>query len=149
MVEPGAIAADVLRRRKCRSEKAEWQDVSPPFPVVHDPRAGTVRACTRRRLSARSRYAVEKRSLLEHRLGWTSLSGQYARSRGSKRRLPVGMGERIFCQRIYPSQWRSPTDNAFRRALRSVVKPCWTETFSCEVSGRQQTNSSGIHREKK
>src|SRR5258708_38429064 len=149
MVEPGAIAADVLRRRKCRSEKAGWQDVSPPCPVVHDPRAGTVRACTRRRLPASSRYTPEKRSVLEHRLGRPSLSGQYASYRGSECRLPVGVGERGFRQRIYPSQWRSPTDNAFRRVLRSVVKPCWTETFSCELSGRQQTNSSGIHREKR
>src|SRR5712672_1808837 len=149
MVEPGATAADVLRRRQCRSEKAEWQDVPPPCTGIHDLWAGTVRACTRRRLPASSRYIPEKRSVLEHRLGRPSLSGQYARSRGSKRRLPVGMGERIFCQRIYPSQWRSPTDNAFRRVLRSVVKPCWTETFSCEVSGRQQTNTSGIRREKR
>jgi hypothetical protein len=87
--------------------------------------------------------------LLEHRLGRPSLSGQYASSGGSKCRLLVGMGGRIFRQRIYPSKWRRSINNAFRRVLRSVVKPCWTEAFSCEVSGRQPTNSSGIHRQKR
>src|ERR1700722_1068471 len=149
MVEPGATAADVLRRRKCRGEKAEWKDVSPPCPGVHDPRAGTVRARTRRKLPTKGRYSPEKRSLLEHRCARSSVSWQYASSGGDKRRLPVRVGERVFRQRIHPPQWRGPTDNAFRQVLRSVVKPCWTEAFSCEVSDRQQTNSSGIHREKR
>src|ERR1700722_14207813 len=115
MVEPGATAADVLRRRKCRGEKAEWKDLSPPCPGVHDRWAGTVRARTRRKLPTKGRYAPEKRSVLEHRRARSSVSWQYASSGGDKRRRPVGVGEGVFRQRIYPSEWRSPTDNAFRR----------------------------------
>src|SRR6266446_3386063 len=144
MVEPGATAADVLRRRKCGSEKAERQDVSPPSTCIHDPRAGTVRAGARRKLPASSGYAPKERSLLEHRRARPSLPRQYASSGGGQRRLAVRMGERVFCQRVHPPQRRGPTDNAFRRVLRSVANPCWTEAFSREVSGRQQTNSSGV-----
>ena len=145
LVEPRATSADVFRRWECRSDKAERQDVSPPRLDLHDSRAGAVRACARRRLPANSRYAPEKRSLLEHRCARPSLSGQYASSRGGECRLPVVLGERLFCQRIYASQWRRPVDDSSRRLSWFVVKPGRAEAeLPCEVSGRQQANTSGI-----
>src|SRR5260370_5821790 len=134
MVESGATAADVLRRRKCGSEKAERQDVSTPSTSIHDPRAGTVRARTRGKLPASSGYAPKKRSLLEHRRARPSLSRQYASSGGGKRRLPNRMGERIFRQRIYPSEWRRPTDDSSERFSWPVVKSGAKAPLSCEVS---------------
>jgi len=102
----------------------------------------------RRRLPASGRYASEKRSLLEHRRARTSLSGQYASSGRDRRRLPVRLGKRVFCQRIYPSQRRCPTDDSSRRLSWLVVRFGRTEAqFPCEVSGCQQANTSGIRAE--
>src|SRR6266478_3322377 len=150
MVEPGATAADVLRRRKCGSEKAERQDVSPPSTCIHEPRAGTVRARTRGKLPASSGYAPKKRSLLEHRRARRSLSRQYAASRRGECRLPVGLGERVLCERIHSSQWCCATDNSSQRLSWVVVKPGRAEAqLSCGVSGRQQGNTAGIRLEKR
>src|SRR5260370_2215078 len=123
-----------------------------PHPCVgfHDSRAGTVRACAGTRLSTNGRCEVKKRSVLEHRRARPSLSRQYAASGGGKRRLPVRMGERVFRQRIYPSQWRRPTDDSSGRFSWPVVTFGRAEAqLSCGVSGRQQGNTPGIRLEKR
>ena len=93
---------------------------------------------------------LEERAVLEHRCARSSVSWQYASSGGEERRLPVGLGERVFRQRIYPPQWRRAPDNSSRWFSWPLVKPCRKEAqVSCEVSGRQQADPSGIRREKR
>jgi hypothetical protein len=87
----------------------------------------------------------EKRAVLEHRRARSSVSWQYASSGGEERRLPVGLGKRVFRQRIHPSQWRCPTDNSSRRLSWPLVEPCRKEAqVSCEVPGRQQADPSRV-----
>jgi hypothetical protein len=66
------------------------------------------------------------------------------------RAFSIALGERLFCQRIHPSEWRSPTDYSSRRLSWPLVKPCWAEAkLSCEISGRQQANTSGVRAKKR
>ena len=75
----------------------------------------------------------------------TRLSWKHARSRRSKRRLSVGLGGCIFCQRIYSSERRCPSDHPPGWFSWTLVKPGRTRSaVSSQVSRRCEPNAAGV-----
>ncbi len=108
--EQSTTAADVFRRRRSKSKKPERQDVSSSRAGVHDPRAGIVPACIRRRLSAKSRYATEKTPPT----GTPICMAEFVSAACA---FLATMGTSLFCQRIHAPERRRPADESSPRGF--------------------------------